>query len=123
MDLNAVAHQLVTLCRQGKDNEALETLYKSDAVSVEAADAGVGSRVTEGMDGIRGKHEWWANNFVVHDLAVSDPMPHGSDRFAVIFEMDTTHKESGQRTQMKEVAIYTVDDGKISREEFFYAQG
>ncbi|MEL6600761.1 MAG: SnoaL-like domain-containing protein [Pseudomonadota bacterium] len=37
--------------------------------------------------------------------------------------MDTTEKSSGQRTQGREVAIYTVADGKITREEFFYGGG
>ena len=39
----------------------------------------------------------------------------------MIFEFDTTNKQSGKRSQMKEVGIYTVNDGgKIVREEFFY---
>ena len=37
--------------------------------------------------------------------------------------MYTTEKASGQRSQGKEVAVYTVKDGKITREEFFYAMG
>ena len=40
--------------------------------------------------------------------------------YEVIFEIDATEKASGNRTQMKEVAVYHVTDGKISREEFFY---
>ncbi|SOH95403.1 Ketosteroid isomerase-related protein [Monaibacterium marinum] len=121
MNTLEIAQALVTFCREGKDNEALDTLYAADAVSVEAADGGTGSRITQGVEGIYGKHQWWADNFEVHEVTVSDPMPHGDGRFAVIFEMDTTHKPSNQRSQMQEVAIYTVADGKIVREEFFYA--
>lgn len=47
-------------------------------------------------------------------------MPHGDDRFAVIFDISVKHKESGEVSDMKEVALYTVGDGKIVREEFFY---
>jgi len=34
--------------------------------------------------------------------------------------MDTTHKPSGQRSQMSEIAVYQVEDGKIVKEQFFY---
>ena len=44
----------------------------------------------------------------------------GEDRFALIFDMDVTNRETGQRMQMREVGLYTVADGKIVREEFFY---
>jgi ketosteroid isomerase-like protein len=118
--LSTLAHALVMHCRNGTEEDGLNTLYAPDCISVEAFDVS-GPRVTEGLDGIRGKHAWWAENFEVHGGSVDGPHLHGDDRFAVIFEMDATHKESGQRTQMKEVAIYTIAQGKIVREEFFYA--
>jgi ketosteroid isomerase-like protein len=37
-----------------------------------------------------------------------------------MFEMDVTPKAGGERMQMKEVALYTVKDGKIAQEEFWY---
>jgi len=120
----ATADKLVAYCRNNDTLTGLKEIYASDAVSVEASPmpGGDGSTETRGVDGIRSKHEWWANNFDVHSATVDGPYPHGTDRFAVIFEMDTTHKESGQRNQMKEVAVYHVNDaGKIVREEFFYA--
>jgi hypothetical protein len=30
---------------------------------------------------------------------------------------------AGRRTKLEEVALYTVKDGKIVREEFFYSMG
>ena len=48
-------------------------------------------------------------------------MPHGEDRFAVIFEAAGRDKSSGDTFEMKEVAVYHVADGKIVREEFFYS--
>ncbi len=119
----ATADKLVAYCRNDDTIKGLEELYDPAAVSVESMPMpGSDSAETRGVDGIRGKHEWWAANFEVHSATVDGPYPHGDDRFAVIFEMDTTHKESGQRNQMKEVAVYHVNDaGKIVREEFFYA--
>lgn len=119
MTLNDIAAELVAGCREGRASENLSKLYASDAVSVEAVDTGNG-RETRGVDGIAGKHVWWSDNFEVHGGSVSDAFPHGDDRFAVIFEMDVTEKASGKRSEMKEVAVYHVADGKIVREEFFY---
>ena len=55
----------------------------------------------------------------VHDHKVEGPFLHGDDRFAVIFEMETSPKAGGERTRMREVAVYHTE-GKIVREEFFY---
>ena len=119
----ATADKLVTLCKEGREHEALATLYREDAASVEAALApGMESTVTEGMEGLKGKHAWWDANFEVHSAEVEGPFMHGDDRFGVIFAVDSTHKESGHREAMRELAVYHVDgDGRIFREEFFYA--
>ena len=77
-------------------------------------------RETPGLDGIKGKHAWWDSTFEVQKADISGPFPHGDDRFAVIFEITTKHKESGEVSDMKEVAVYTVAGDKITREEFFY---
>lgn len=120
--LSETARKLVEHCRSRTEMDGLRELYSPDAVSVEAMTMpGSDSAEIRGIDGIRGKHEWWDANFEVHNQVVDGPYPHGDDRFAVIFELDTTNKGSGERSHMKEVAVYSVDDaGKIVREEFFY---
>ena len=116
-----IADKLVNYCKSNDTASCLNELYHTDAVSVEAmAGPGSDSPETKGLDGIRGKHEWWGNSFEVHSLNVEGPFMHGDDRFGVIFEFDATNKEANERTAMKELAIYTVQDGKIVREEFFY---
>lgn len=119
MTLNEIAAELVAGCREGRASDNLDKLYAPDAVSVEAMDNGNG-REMQGIDAIRGKHQWWGENFEVHSGTVGDPMLHGDDKFAVSFEMDATMKATGERSQMKEIAVYTVAGGKITREEFFY---
>ena len=130
-----VGNKLVALCSEGKFLEAIESLYANDIVSVEAsgpgdcgdaeAEAAGFAQTMTGIDAIRGKNQWWAENNEVHSCEVKGPFPHG-DRFAVLYDMDVTAKAgpmSGQRIQMTEVGLYTVRDGKIAREEFFYAMG
>lgn len=120
--LREIADALVAHCRNNTQREGLDTLYAPDAVSVEAMDApGTPGREVRGLDGIRAKHDWWDGAMEVHSASVDGPYPHGDDRFGVIFEMDATDKASGNRMQMKEMAVYHVADGKIVREEFFYA--
>ena len=42
------------------------------------------------------------------------------DQFIIRFVMDITARESGQRMKMDETALYTLKDGKIAEERFFY---
>lgn len=116
------AHKLVDLCNAHKEAEALDTLYAPDAVSVEAlAMPGSESAEAPGLAAIKGKHAWWNGAFEMHASYAEGPYFHGKDRFAVKFVAETTNRETGQRSKMQEIGIYTVKDGKIVREEFFYS--
>ncbi|MES3033384.1 MAG: nuclear transport factor 2 family protein [Gemmatimonadota bacterium] len=117
-----VARALVALCREGRNDEAIASLYAPDVVSVEAGAGAEMSREVHGIEGVIGKGKWWVDNHKVHDSSVGGPWPH-DDRFICTFRFDVTNKPSGQRFVMEEAALYTVRDGKIVREEFFYAMG
>lgn len=123
MTLMDVANQLVAGCREGRETENLDKLYAPDAVSAEAmVMPGVEQpRAVEGLGVIKGKHAWWESAMEVMDAQVSDPMRHGDDRFAVIFKVKAKDRASGLVMDMEEVGVYTVADGKITREEFFYS--
>ncbi|MEM9755835.1 MAG: nuclear transport factor 2 family protein [Pseudomonadota bacterium] len=123
MPLKDVADRLVAHCRANTTYDGLKELYAADAVSVEAGMPPGRDREAKGIDAIRGKHEWWDATMEVHSVKVSDAMLHPDDRFAVIFEMDATDKEKGERMQMMEIGLYTVGNDKIVREEFFYPLG
>lgn len=119
MDTKEVGTKLVELCQVGKNMEAIDTLYSDDIVSVEARGDETMPAEMRGIDAIRGKNRWWIENHEVHAASVEGPMVNG-DRFTVIFDFDITAKQTGERMQMKEVALYSVADGKIVREEFYY---
>ena len=124
MSAKEIGQKLVALCREGKNLESINTLYAEGVESVEAAPPPAGGeRVTKGIEGVRGKNQWWADNHEIHSASVNGPYPHGDDRFAVRFEYDITNKPSGMRMQMDEVGVFHVADGKIVREEFFYDMG
>ena len=114
-----IGKQLVQYCQQGKNMEAIETLYDQNIVSVEAMEMPQMGRQQEGIEAIKAKNEWWLNAHEVHSAQITGPFPNG-ERFAVNFNYDISNKETGQRTQMSEVGLYTIENGKITREEYFY---
>ena len=120
-----VGKRLVELCRQGKNVEAVNTLYDKNIVSVEAQKDPMFPQRIEGIEGVKGKNEWWVKNHDIHSAEARGPFPHG-DRFAVYFKYDVTSKDGpmkGKRMQMDETALYTVKNDKIVQEEFFYHMG
>jgi len=114
-----IGKRYVELCQAGKNEVCLDELYAKDAVSVEAAAMPGMDRVVKGLDGIRAKGKQWEQNNVVHSGEVSGPYPN-ENRFAVRFKYDITNKPTGKRSTMEEVGLFTVENGKITREEFFY---
>ncbi|MCH9649357.1 MAG: nuclear transport factor 2 family protein [Deltaproteobacteria bacterium] len=119
-----IGKQLVSLCQQGKGMEAIETLYADDIVSIEGQDMPEMPARMEGIEAIKGKNQWWYDNHEVHSSAVSGPFcGHRQDQFAAEFDFEITNKQSGERSKMREMALYTVRDGKIAQEEFLYLMG
>ena len=120
-----VGKKLVELCNQGKSREAIETLYSPSIVSIEAQAMPPMPARMEGIAAVKGKAEWWEKNHEVHKGEAKGPWPHG-DRFIVHFNYDVTAKAgpmAGKRFKMEEAALYTVKNGKVVQEEFFYQMG
>ena len=119
MNTATVAARLVELCSQFKNFEAMQELYADDIVSVEASPRPNGSLDTTGKEAVIGKSAGWAAAHEIHGAAIHGPFLL-QDRFAVTFQFDVTPKSTGKRAATEEIAVYTVADGKIVREEFFY---
>lgn len=115
----AVAEELVSLCRSGRNLDAIDAFYSPDIVSVESMGTPEMPATTKGIDAVRHKNQWWIDNNEVHSAEVDGPFI-GEDKFAVYYKYDVTWKPTKQRMGMEEMALYTVADGKIVREQFFY---
>jgi hypothetical protein len=111
-----IAVELVTLCKQGKHEEAIARFYSPEIISYEAMNPAEPAR---GLDAIKAKVEWWSNNMTVHSAVVQGPFGHG-DQFAVRFLYNVTDKSTEKTSDIDEIAVYTVRDGKIVEERFFY---
>lgn len=112
-----VAEDLVAMCKAGQFDESGEKYWADDVVSREPMPGAMAE--IRGKAGVKAKGEWWAANHEVHDVVVEGPYVSG-DQFVVRFRMDITPK-GGQRITLDEVGLYTVEDGRIVEESFFYA--
>jgi len=117
MNTEEVAKKVVELVRKQSWHEAVDTLYDKDIVSVEARTSDGSSPEIRGIEGVRGKVNWWLDAMEVHSFKASGPFV-AHDRFVVQYDADITDKGSKKRFQLSEVGVYTVKNGKIVREEF-----
>lgn len=119
MNTHDVAHAFTALMREGKFLEAGETFWSDDVVSIEAMSMPGMDAVAAGKVALHEKAEWWDANNETHAFEADGPYING-DQFALRYTMDLTVKATGERSKGEEVALYTVKDGKIVEERFFY---
>ena len=117
MNTQEVANRLVELCRQGKNEDAINELYADNIISREPA--GTPMEHTEGKEAVLGKTQYWHNTVEeIHSGEISAPIVSGNF-FSCTMDMDVTYKEHG-RMAMNEVCVFEVKDGQIVSEQFFY---
>jgi hypothetical protein len=117
-----IGKELVALCRQGKNQEAIDRLYSPNIESIEPVAMPGMEQTQTGILAIKKKNQWWIDNHEIHGSTVEGPYPHG-DRFILHFKYDVTPKHRGKRITMDETGLYTVQNTKIVKEEFFYSIG
>ena len=118
MSTKEIAKKLKKLCSEGNFEGAHKELYARDAVSIEPMASAGFDKETHGLDAIieKGK-KWNAMVSEVHSTEISDPIVAGNT-FALTMRMDVTTKDRG-RSEMTELCVYNVKDGKIISEQFF----
>lgn len=119
MTTKEIGQKLVDLCKAGKNAEAMKALYANDIVSREAAAPPGQQAESKGIDSCLQRNKEWAAAHDINKANVDGPYPNG-DKFAVMFDYDLTRKADKKHLHMKEVALYTVKNDKIVREEFYY---
>jgi ketosteroid isomerase-like protein len=112
-----IAKAFTDLLKTGDHEGAAARFNAPDIVSIEAMD-GPMARI-QGTAAVKAKAEWWYGAHEIHSASAAGPFVNG-DQFVVRFNMDVTVRESGHRMQMEEAGLYTVKDGKIVEERFFY---
>ncbi|MFC7473876.1 SnoaL-like domain-containing protein [Dankookia sp. GCM10030260] len=120
MTTQEIAEAFAALCKAGKFEEAGERFWSDDVVSIEPMAGEMA--VLRGKAAVRGKGDWWYANHDIHSAEAHGPYVNG-DQFALRFLLDVTQKANGQRMQMEEVGLYTVRDGRVVEEKFYFRMG
>jgi hypothetical protein len=122
MDIYEIAENCIDLWEKQAWFAAFDKYYSDDAVNAEPMGwRGIPAEVV-GKQAIIEKYKWLVEEFwlSVDSIKCSEPYFFGNERFAVVIEHEVTPKQTGQRTHLVEVGVYTVSGGKVIREEFFY---
>lgn len=118
MTTQEVATRLVALCREGDFITALKELYADDAISIEPYETPGFDKETKGLANMLKKADLFESMIdTVHSQTVSEPLV---CKTAIVFKltMDLTMKGK-ERSQMDELCVYQLRDGKIISEQFF----
>ncbi len=119
MTTEQIPNRLVALCREGKFEEVIQELYATDAVSIEPAGSIFPEKV-KGVSEMMKKGEQWMEMIQeVHASEISEPIV-AENFFALTMKTKGTLKGMNEPTNMVEVCVYNVEDGKIVTEQFFY---
>lgn len=98
------------------DAEIWDRLFTREFTSVEGF--GVNTAF-HGRKAVTEKCDGWLSAHTVHGCSCEGPFA-GSTGFSVRIQIDRTENATGRREVSEEVAVYTVRDGKIVSEEFYY---
>jgi len=115
VSIKSIAQQLVDWCNAGKNFDVMRTMYTPDIVSVESD-----GQETIGQQAVIQKSERWAEANIINGQVVRGPYFNGPNQFAATFTFNVVRKATGKPETLEEVAVYTVQGDKISREQFFY---
>lgn len=117
MTTKEIAAKFHEYMQQGAFDKIYAELYSPSATSEEAP--GSDWPKAEGMEAIHEKGKKWAETIEeMHGGTTAEPVVAGN-YFTCYMTMDFTPK-GGPRTSMEEIGFYTVKDGKIVSEQFFY---
>lgn len=116
-----IANDLVAHCKSPCDDMLVHDAKIWDKHFAEGWTSIEGDgKVYSGRDEVIGKYKIWQEAVTCHSCEVTGPFV-GPNGFSVIFDLDMEAKDgSWPRSTMQEIADYTVENGKIVKEEFRY---
>jgi hypothetical protein len=118
MTTQEVANRFNEMAQTGQWDKIQEELYAENAVSIEPAHA-QGLQSVEGLAAIKQKGQMFQSMVEEMHGGYSHAPQVAGNHFSVAMGMDVTMKGMG-RTNMEEIAVYQVKDGKIVKEQFFF---
>ena len=119
-DVHDVARDFTDMLRQGQFVTARERFCAADIKSIEPHDLpdGIAAEVS-GIEAALAKTVRWLGSRQIHDLSIDGPFVTGN-QFALFLDMMIAGQTGGAGQPFTEIAIFTVRDGRISEERYFY---
>lgn len=119
--IDAIAGEFTAMLRAGLFGEAGEKFWAANVVSIEPiVPAGMVPALVSGKAAARAKATAWFAASRIDELCIDGPFVTG-DQFALFIDMAIVDRASGAATPFTEIALYTVRDGEIAEERYFYA--
>ena len=116
-----IAYGRIALWNQEKFREAYETYYAEDAVKCEPTVIGDYPNEIRGLETLMAQEDSIQQEIMeTHQIYIAEGPFIGASGFSIVIKSDFTHRATGTRHIFREVGIFTVEDGKIVREEFQY---
>ncbi len=118
--IDDVARDFTAMMRAGHFVAAGERYWADGVISVEPADlpTGIPAHVS-GIAAVRDKAHSRFGVSRINDLGIDGPFV-TDNQFALFLDMLITDPASGAAEPFTEIAIFTVRDGRIIEERFFY---
>ncbi len=121
MEIEDIAYACIELWNQGNFREAYQNYYSENATKVEPLAWGDQSNEVSGSTSMADHEESLTDEWLdINSVYISEGPFIGATGFSVIIKSDFTFRDTGERHIFREVGIYTIENGKIVREEFLY---
>lgn len=118
--IDDVARDFTSMLRLGQFEAAGEKYWSDDVTSVEPVDLPGGTpAVVSGIKALRDKSNSWFGASRIDDLCIDGPFVTGN-QFALFMDMVIVNRATGASQTFDEIALYTVRDGRITNERYFY---
>ena len=111
-----VANKLVEYFNKGQEQKVWDELWDFAICSCEGFGAEMEWR---GRPAVEGKNAVWAKEHEIVGARAEGPFI-GATGFGVRYEIEVIEKSTNKKIRMTEVGVYTVQNGRIVREEFMY---
>jgi SnoaL-like domain len=118
--IHEVARDFTAMLRAGRFVAAGERFWAANVISIEPSGPfGTIPNVSSGKVAATAKSRAWFAASRIDDLSIDGPFVTGN-QFALFLDMAIVDRASGAATPFTEIALYTVREGQIAEERYFY---
>jgi hypothetical protein len=114
-----MADEFYRMLEKGHNMEAIDEFY---AENIENIEGSAQEPAIRGIEKVRAYNEKWMQENEIHSCKLEGPFS-SEHQFGIVMHLDVTMnagKAENHRVKMSEIALYTVENNKITRAEFLY---